>query len=128
LDILDNGPSPLPDVTESEIFQFLVIIVQMKHDVQDSLLDLLVMIEQFLAPFYGSAMKCDWLFYIIGFLHFSNNDSDTDKNYPNYDRLWKLKNVFDFLNKAYSKYYSPFECLAVDEVFQRKGKFQTGHE
>jgi hypothetical protein len=38
------------------------------------------------------------------------------------------RNVYDFLNKAYSKYYSPSECLAVVEVFQKKGKFQTVHE
>jgi hypothetical protein len=73
-------------------------------------------------------MKCEWFFYVIRFLYFSNSGSGADKNDPNHDRLWKLKNVFDFLNKAYSKYYSPSECLAVDEVFQRKGRFQTGHE
>jgi hypothetical protein len=37
LDTLDGGPSPLPDVTESELFLFLVIIVQMGHDICDSL-------------------------------------------------------------------------------------------
>jgi hypothetical protein len=126
--VLDDGPSPLPDVTESEMFLFLVIIVQMRHAVQGSLSDLLVTIEQLLAPFYSSTMKREWFFYIIRFLHFSNNDSGADKSDPNRVRLWKLKNVFDFLNKAYLKYYPPSECLAVDEVFQRKGKFQTGHE
>jgi hypothetical protein len=45
LDVLDDGPSPLPDVTESEMFLFLVIIVQMRYDVRDILSDLLVMIE-----------------------------------------------------------------------------------
>jgi hypothetical protein len=126
VDVLDDGPSPLP-VTESEIFLFLVIIVQMRHDVWDSMSDLLVMIESFCAPFCSSTMKLEWFFYIIRFLHFSNNDSGTGKNDPNHDRLWKLKNVFDFLN-AYSKHYFPSECLAVDEIFQRKGRFQTGHE
>jgi hypothetical protein len=45
LDSLDDGPSPQPDVTESEMFLFLVIVVQMRHDVRDSLSDLLVTIE-----------------------------------------------------------------------------------
>jgi hypothetical protein len=72
----------------------------MRHEVQDSLSDLLVTVEQFLAHFYDSTMKHDWFFYIVRFLHISNNDGGTDKNYPNYDRLWKLRNVFDFLNKA----------------------------
>jgi hypothetical protein len=74
LDILDDGPSPLPDVTESEMFLFLVIIAQMRHGIWNSLSDLLVTIEQFLTPFCGSAMKCDWFFYIIRFLNFSNNE------------------------------------------------------
>jgi len=33
-----------------------------------------------------------------------------------YDRLWKLRTVFDILNEAYATLYSPSEHLAVDEV------------
>ena len=33
-----------------------------------------------------------------------------------YDRLWKLRTVFDKLNEAYAKFYNPSEHLAVDEV------------
>jgi hypothetical protein len=45
LDILDDGPSPLPDVTESEMFLFLMMIVQIRHDVWDGMSELLVTIE-----------------------------------------------------------------------------------
>jgi hypothetical protein len=45
LNVLDSGPSPLPDVTEFEMFLFLMIIVQVRHDVRDSLSELLVTIE-----------------------------------------------------------------------------------
>jgi hypothetical protein len=38
------------------------------------------------------------------------------KNDPNYDRLWKVRNVFDLLNDTYSKYYTPSEHLAVYKV------------
>jgi len=33
-----------------------------------------------------------------------------------YDRLWKLRTVFDKLNRAYAKFYNPSERLAVEEV------------
>jgi hypothetical protein len=33
LDTLDDGPSPLTDVTESEMFLFLALIIQMRHDI-----------------------------------------------------------------------------------------------
>jgi hypothetical protein len=65
LDTLDDGPSPLPDITVTEIFLFLVIIVQMGHDICDCLADFWLTIEQFLKPFYGTTMKCDRYFHII---------------------------------------------------------------
>jgi hypothetical protein len=36
LDFLDDGPSTLPDVTVSEMFLFLVIIILMEHNTQDN--------------------------------------------------------------------------------------------
>ena len=39
LDRLDEGPSPLPDVTEAETLVFLAITVQMGHCIQDKLTD-----------------------------------------------------------------------------------------
>jgi hypothetical protein len=116
LDTFYDGPSPLTDVTESEMFLFLAIIIQMGHDIWDSLADHWSTIKQFLTPFYSTTMKYDRFFHIIQFLHFSNNDSATDENDPNHDRLWKLRNASDSLNEAYSKYYTPSEHLAVDEI------------
>ena len=34
----------------------------------------------------------------------------------NFDRLRKMRNLFEILNKAFSKFYSPSELLAVDDV------------
>jgi hypothetical protein len=107
LEVLDDGPSPLPDVTESEMFLFLAIIIQMGHNVRDGLADYWLTIEQFLTPFYGTTMKRDRFFHIIRFLHFSNNDTDNDKNDPNHDRLWKLKNV-PVSTRTHSTLYSIF--------------------
>jgi hypothetical protein len=39
LDSLEDGHSPLPDVTDSEMFLFLGIIIQMGHDIRDRLRD-----------------------------------------------------------------------------------------
>jgi len=33
----------------------------------------------------------------------------------NSDRLWKMRHLFEILNKTFSKFYSPFEHLAIDE-------------
>jgi hypothetical protein len=57
------------------------------------------------------------------FSHFTDNDKETDKNY---NRLWNITEVYDNLNIAYSKFYSPFKHLATDEVivlFKRKIAF-----
>jgi hypothetical protein len=41
----------------------------------------------------------------------------------NSDGLWKTLNLFEILNKTFSKFYSPSEHLAVDEViFFLKGR------
>jgi hypothetical protein len=37
LDTLDEGGSPLPNVTVQEMYLFLVIILQMGHDLKDTL-------------------------------------------------------------------------------------------
>jgi hypothetical protein len=61
-------------------------------------------------------MKRDRFLHILRFLNFSDNRNEPDKTDENYDRLWKVKTIFDKLNDAYAKYYSPTEHLAVDEI------------
>jgi hypothetical protein len=116
LDMLDNGPSPAPDITECEMFLFLAIIAQMGHDIRDSLKDYWTVTEQFRTPFYSKTMTCDWFLHILHYPHFSDNQNAIDNNDPNYDRLWKIRCIFDMLNDVYSKYYAPTEHLTVDKV------------
>ena len=52
---------------------------------------------------------------ILRFLHFADISQRPDEG-EEYDRIWKLRTVFDKLNEAYSKFYNPSEPLAVDEV------------
>jgi hypothetical protein len=120
---LDDGPSPVPDVTDSEMFLFLGIIVQMGHDIRDRLRDYWSTTEQFFTPFYSNTMKRDRFLHILRFLHFTDNNTDIDKQADDYDRLWKIRTIFDTLNNSYEKYYNPSEHLAVDEIIVKfKGK------
>jgi hypothetical protein len=51
------------------------------------------------------------------------SDKEIDHNDENYDRLWKIREMFDMLNVAYSKFYNPSERSAIDEVIIRfKGR------
>ena len=60
--------------------------------------------------------------HILHFLHFADNSQRSDKG-EEYDRLWKLRTVFNKMNKTYAKFYNPFEHLAVDEVIVKfKGR------
>jgi hypothetical protein len=56
LDRQDKTPIPLPDITNSEIFLFLAITVQMGHDIRDRLRDYWTRTEQFFTSFYPSRM------------------------------------------------------------------------
>jgi len=60
-------------------------------------------------------MTRDRFLHILRFLHFADSSQKPDQG-EQYDPLWKLRTVFDKLNKAYAKFYSPSEHLAVDEV------------
>jgi hypothetical protein len=61
-------------------------------------------------------MTRDRFLHILHYLHFSDNQNAIDNNDPNYDKLWKIRRIFDMLNDVYSKYYAPTEHMTVDEV------------
>ena len=60
-------------------------------------------------------MERDRFLHILRFLHFAGNLQRPHEG-EEYDRLWKLRTVFDKINEAYAKFYNPSEHLAVDEV------------
>jgi hypothetical protein len=64
-------------------------------------------------------MKRGW------FLHFTDNNTETDKQANYYDCLWKIRTISDTLNDAYEKYYNPSEHLVMDKVIV--GNFQAVH-
>jgi hypothetical protein len=75
IDSLDDGRSPRPDVTDSEMFLFLGIIIQMGHDIRDRIKDYWSTAEQFHTPFYSNAMKRDRFLHILRL----DNNAETDK-------------------------------------------------
>ena len=123
LDRLDEVPSPLPDVTEAEMLVFLAITIQMGHCIWDKLTGYWSRAYNCHTPFNGDTMKWDRFFHILRFLHFTDNKNESDMTDENSDRLWKMRNPFDILNEKFSKFYSPSEHLAADEVIVKyKGR------
>ena len=88
----------------------------MGHCIWDKLTDCWATTNQFHTSFYGNAMKRDRYFHILRFLHFTDNKNGPDMTDENSDRLWKMQNLFEILNQKFSKFYSPSEHLAIDEV------------
>ena len=94
---------------------FVALALQMGHELKDTLHDYWLRLRQLHNPFYGETMTRDRLLHILHFLHFADNSQRPDEG-EEYDRLWKLRTVFDKLNEDYAKFYNPSEHLAVDEV------------
>ncbi|PNF34306.1 hypothetical protein B7P43_G15809, partial [Cryptotermes secundus] len=111
------GPSVQPpDITIEEIYNFLAIIIQMGHDQRDTLKDYWSRDEQYYTPFYRNTMVRDRFIHILRLLHFENNEAPPNRYDPEYDRLWKIRTIFDNLNNKFCELYNPAERLAVDEV------------
>jgi hypothetical protein len=61
-------------------------------------------------------MACDCFLHVLRFLHFENNEDPPNREDANYNRLWKIKKVFDTVNNKFCEMYNPTERLAVDEM------------
>ena len=116
IDRIDVGPSPESDVTEAKMFVFLALTIRMGHGVKDKLTDYWATVDQLYTPFYGTMMKRDWYRHILRYLHFTDNRNEPDRTDENFDRLWKIWDLFEILNATFSKFYNPCKNLATDEV------------
>jgi len=120
LEKFDDGPSPEHEVTETEMFAFLALTLQMGHTVQGRLEDYWTKMEQLRTPFYGQTMAHARYYHILRFLHFTDNRNGVDRTD---DRLWKIRDLFEIIGTNFSKFYNPSECLAVDEIILKlKGR------
>ena len=61
-------------------------------------------------------MNRDRYLHILRYLHFTDNRNEPDRTDENFDRLWKIRDLFEILNDTFSKLYNPSENLAIDEV------------
>jgi len=95
--------------------KFTALALQMEHIVKDTLHDYWSRHKQMHTPFYGDTMTRDRFLNVLQFLHFADNSQRPDP-IGEYDRLWKIRTVFDTLNQAYLKFYNPSEHLTVDEI------------
>jgi hypothetical protein len=101
---------------------FIALALQMGHDLKDTLHDYWSRFRQFHTQFYGETMTRIRFLHIMRFLHFADNSQRPDQG-EGYDRLWKLRTIFDTLNQAYAKFCNPSEHLAVEEVIVKfKGR------
>jgi hypothetical protein len=91
-DKLEDGSSPLPDVTEAEVFLFVVHVLQMGHDVRDILTDCWSKVEQFYTLFCSNALK---QYRILHLLHFEDFTKEIARDDKNHDRLWKIREIFE---------------------------------
>ena len=108
------GPSrSLPDIMLPDMVTFIALALQMGHKLKDMLHDYWLKLRQLRNPFYGKTMAQNRFLHILWFLQFADNSQRPDEG-KEYDRLWKLRTIFDKLNDAYAKFYNPSEHLAED--------------
>jgi hypothetical protein len=121
IDRLDDGPSPEPDVTEADMFVFLALTIQIGHGVKDKLTDFWSTLEQIYEPFHGTMMKRNRYLHILRYLYFTNRN-EPDRTDENFDRLWKIRDLFELLNDIFSKFHNPSENLDLTKLlFLSKG-------
>ena len=61
-------------------------------------------------------MKRGRYLHILSYLHFTDNRNEPDRTGDNYDRLWKIWDLFEILNNTFSKFYNTSKNQAIDEV------------
>jgi len=97
-------------------YLFLALTIQMGHGVRDKLTDYWSTLDQLYTPFYGTMMKRDRYHHILRYLHFTDNRNEPDMTDKKFDRLWKIRDLFEILNATFSKFYNPSDNLAIDKV------------
>ena len=122
VDRLDEGPLPIPNITEAKMYVFLAITILMGHCLQDKLEDYWATIDLLHTPFYTNMMQWDTCQHILHFLHFTDNRNESDRICENFDRLWKISNLFKILNIARTKFYNPENPAMAQVIVLYKGR------
>ncbi|GFU24079.1 piggyBac transposable element-derived protein 4 [Trichonephila clavipes] len=101
---------------KNEILKFLGLILLMGHIEKDSIQDYWTTDNLIETPIFREVMPQDHFLMILKFLHFSDNSLKESRDSPTYDRLWKIRKIFDFFNRIFKEVYDPTENLSFDEV------------
>ena len=109
--ITDMKSSPKPDVTEAEMFVFLTLTFTTRQT--GGLLDKTGATSR---SFLQQNDETRQIFTHPSVLHFTDNKKGMDRTDDSYDRLWKIRGLFETLKAHFSKFYNPSKHLAVDEV------------
>jgi len=96
----------MPDITLPDMMTFVASALQMGHALKDTLRNYWSTLRQPHNSFYSETMTLDRFLHTLHFLHFADNSQRPDEG-KECDQLWKLRTVFDKMNKAYAKFYSP---------------------
>ncbi|GFY14325.1 piggyBac transposable element-derived protein 4 [Trichonephila clavipes] len=67
-------------------------------------------------PIFREVIPRDRFLMILKFLLFSDNSLKESRDSPTYDRLWKMRKVFDSFNRIFKEVYDPTKNLSFDEV------------
>jgi len=114
------GPSRwLPGITLPDMMTFVALALQMRHELKEILHDYWSRLKTTTQSVLRRDHDTRQSFTHNAFSAFSQRPGKGEE----YNRLWKLRTVFDKLNEAYAKFYNPSEHLAVDEVILKfKGR------
>ncbi|XP_069107421.1 piggyBac transposable element-derived protein 4-like, partial [Argopecten irradians] len=66
-------------------------------------------------PLFGKTMTRDRFSQIMRYLHFADNDLETERGSPTYDPLFKIKGLVSHLNEKFVQEYVPRRRVTVDE-------------
>jgi hypothetical protein len=108
----------LREILMKDMFAFFTLVIQMGHHHKPSLRSYWSKDELYCIPFYSNVLSRDWFLTVLKYLHFANNENPPTENRddPKYDRLWKIRQIFDLLNSKFCELYFPSEQMSVDEV------------
>jgi hypothetical protein len=87
-----------------DLLACLALVIQIGHDHKPSIKSYWTKDELYHVPFYSNVMSQDQFLTILKYLHFMNNENLPAENRddPNYDRLRKIRQIFDILNSKFS--------------------------
>lgn len=92
---------------KNEMTKFLGLIFLMGHIDKDVIHDYWTTDELTETPIFSKTMARDRFLSLLRYLHFSDNNKKLKSDAPDYDRLWKVRDIFELLNDNFKKNVQP---------------------